>query len=139
MNGRFFYPSTVKLLFALLLIMGLQACNSSNAQTAQIKRITNDELKELLSNSSVQLVDVRTPQEYNQGHIGDAQLIDFMRPDFKEKVSKLDKDQPIVVYCAVGGRSYQSTEVLKSLGFKEIYDLKRGIAGWAQAGLPTKK
>ena len=138
MNGRFRYTKSVKVVLGLVMIFALQSCTSSNAQSPQVKRISNEELQTLLAKSNIQLVDVRTPQEYAQGHLANSQLIDFTRPDFKEKISQLDKDQPIVVYCAVGGRSASATNVLKSAGFKEIYDLQRGIRGWLAAGLPVE-
>jgi rhodanese-related sulfurtransferase len=138
MNGRFTLIRSVILLTGIMLILSTFSCSSTNAQSAQIKRIANAELEELLKKPEVQLIDVRTPQEYSQSHLTNAQLIDFLRPDFKEKISQLDKEKPIVVYCAVGGRSLQATEVLKSAGFKEIYDLKRGIRGWITAGLPVE-
>jgi rhodanese-related sulfurtransferase len=122
-----------------VLLLSFGSCSSSAAQSAEIKRISNQELQELLQNPEVQLVDVRTPNEYNQAHLANAQLIDFMKPDFSEKVDQLDKSKPIIVYCAVGGRSMQSTRVLKDLGFTEIYDLQKGIRGWLIEGLPVTK
>ena len=123
----------------IVTLMLVSQCSSSQAQQVpQVKRISNQELQDILQNmEDVQLIDVRTPDEYGQGHLENAQLIDFLQSDFKEKVSKLDRDKPIVVYCAVGGRSAQSAKILESLGFKEIYDLKKGIRGWLAENLPV--
>lgn len=127
------------LFVSLLLLTAITGCTSSQAQSGKIKRIDNTELRLLLDSQEIQLVDVRTPNEYRQGHLKESQLIDFMQPDFAEKVALLDRDKPIVVYCAVGGRSHQSTQELLKMGFKEIYDLKRGIKGWTAEGLPIEK
>ncbi|MFZ9045294.1 MAG: rhodanese-like domain-containing protein [Cyclobacteriaceae bacterium] len=117
----------------------LVGCSPSNAQDGFIHRIENQELKKLQMTTALQLVDVRTAGEFERGYIEGARLIDFTKADFSEKVGKLDRTKPIAVYCAVGGRSYQSTAVLKRLGFQEIYDLKGGIQGWKKEGLPLKK
>lgn len=139
MNSKHLF-TIIRISFSLFFISFLFAnCNSSQAQSAQIKRIGNQELQQILESKEVHLIDVRTPNEYNQGHLMNATLIDFMQSDFKEKISKLDKSKPIIVYCAVGGRSQQSLSILESAGFTEIYDLKRGIRGWLSEGLPVTK
>ncbi len=81
--------------------------------------------------TSPQLIDVRTPREYDTGHIENAVNIDFLSPDFEEKIlAQLDKDKPVFVYCQVGGRSAKAATVLKKQGFKTIYELKGGYAVW---------
>lgn len=94
------------------------------------KVVTKSEFKELLKKEDVQLIDVRTPEEYSAGHIGDAKNIDFYATDFKANMSKLDKEKPVLIYCKSGGRSGQTAEMLKELGFKEVYDLEGGYSGW---------
>jgi len=114
------------------------ACSTaSDAQ--QYKRIDNEELKELMKKDDVQLIDVRTPEETSYGVIEGAKLMDFYNPNFVNNVKGLDKDKPVIVYCAVGGRSASASQKLKQLGFKEIYDLKGGIRGWQQGGNPLSK
>ncbi|MCB9053053.1 MAG: rhodanese-like domain-containing protein [Lewinellaceae bacterium] len=78
-----------------------------------------------------QLIDVRTPEEYNEGHIEGAVNIDFYADDFEQQLQqKLDKGKPVLLYCRSGSRSAQSAEQMKALGFKEMYDLKGGFMAW---------
>jgi rhodanese-related sulfurtransferase len=78
----------------------------------------------------VQLIDVRTSEEYSKGFIGEAQNIDYNSIDFVNQISKLNKDKPVLLYCAMGGRSSKASKVFKSQGFKKIYDLKGGFLSW---------
>ncbi|WP_300569652.1 thioredoxin domain-containing protein [Flavobacterium sp.] len=83
----------------------------------------------------VQLLDVRTPGEYNTEHINNATNVNWNGDDFVSQVEKLDKTKPIFVYCKVGGRSGQAASKLEELGFKEIYNLDGGIMKWNASGL----
>ena len=79
----------------------------------------------------VQLIDIRSPREYNEGHIDDAININFYNKDlFLREFQKLDKSKPIYIYCYSGGRSHRASQKLKDLGFKEIYDFKGGYKEW---------
>ena len=84
----------------------------------------------------VQLIDVRTAGEFAQGHIANAKNIDVNSNDFQQKVSKLDKNKAIMIYCLSGGRSSNAMNVLSSMGFKEIYNLSRGMMSWRAANMP---
>ena len=110
------------LVFFLILV-------SCTQQKPKIQQVEKKIFQELIK-QEVQLVDVRTPGEYQGGSIGNAQNIDFNSTDFKAQVSKLDRNKPVLVFCAVGGRSARASKVLESLGFKEIYDLKGGYSAW---------
>lgn len=82
------------------------------------------------------LVDVRSPQELREGSIAGSSLIPFwniMKGEFD-----LPKDRPILLICAVGGRSYAAGQILAQKGYKEIYNLQGGIDAWKRAGLPLK-
>ena len=69
-------------------------------------------------------------EEYNKGFIEEAQNIDYNSIDFVNQISKLNKDKPVLIYCAMGGRSSKASKVFKSQGFKKIYDLKGGFLSW---------
>ena len=86
-----------------------------------------------------QLIDVRTPQEYSTGHLANSRMIDFKGKDFREKMARLDPDQPVMVYCAAGGRSTAAAALLEELGFPEIYELEGGINRWKEAGKVVEK
>ena len=92
-----------------------------------------------ITQPDVQLVDVRTPEEFSQGHIENAVNIDFMADDFDAKVANLDKEKPVMVYCKSGGRSAKASARLKELGFKTITDLEGGITNWTSEEKPTVK
>lgn len=106
----------------------LAAC--STPSSPQVQLIGNQELIELQASGNLQLVDVRTPEEIAHGIIEGAENIDFRNKNFNERIARLDKDQPIAVYCAAGGRSGKASEILLSMGFKEIYDLTGGFSQW---------
>ena len=79
----------------------------------------------------VQLIDVRTANEYNSGHIDDAVNIDIMNnATFEQEVQKLDKSKPVFLYCKLGGRSKKASKKLEELGFEKIYDFSGGYSAW---------
>lgn len=88
---------------------------------------------------NLQLVDVRTAQEFQTGHLENALLIDMYSSDFYERLQTLNKDQPIAVYCAVGQRSFQVYELLQQKGFKEVYHLDGGIQAWQMANKKVQR
>lgn len=121
------------IVLAAALSLSFFACNSSpkgnELNPNAFKAGLNDKKDEIL-------LDVRTPGEYNDGHIKNALNIDWYSPDFKEQVSKLDKSKPVFVYCKSGGRSGQAVQMLKGMGFTEVYDLDGGITRWKNEGMP---
>lgn len=118
-----------------VIVLSTVACSTSSSQ--EIANITPEELADMLNNPEVQCVDVRTDAEVDQGKIMGAKHIDIYDPAFATNIDKLDKDQPIVVYCAVGGRSAQAASQLKEMGFKQIYNLEGGMRSWKSKGYPV--
>ena len=86
--------------------------------------------QEEISAEEVQLVDVRTPEEYSEGHIKGAENIDFFADNFLVQFEKLDKDRPIYIYCRSGNRSSKVAAKLSEAGFSRIIDLKGGYKAW---------
>lgn len=87
----------------------------------------------LLGNPGIQLVDVRTPKEFSDGHIKGARNIDFYSADFAQQLEKqLDKNQPVMLYCRSGKRSEKAARKMAELGFREVYDLQGGFLAWPQ-------
>ncbi|MDC0862579.1 rhodanese-like domain-containing protein [Flavobacteriaceae bacterium] len=104
--------------------------SSCAQETKQYQLISQEEFAEILT-KEIQLLDVRTPQEYQQGYIEGAVLINFFDPDFVTKVSTIfDKNKPLYIYCAVGGRSNKAVRKLIAVGFDSVYDLKGGFTKW---------
>lgn len=83
---------------------------------------------------TAQLVDVRTPGEFAAEHIDNAQNINWNSDDFDAKIQKLDKNQPVYVYCKMGGRSAKASQKMSELGFTKIYNLDGGFLKWSSAG-----
>jgi len=84
----------------------------------------------------VQVIDVRTPQERHQFRIADTRLVPV--GDVIRGVFKPDLAQPLIIICAVGGRSYVAGKVMFARGYREIYNLEGGIDSWRRAGLPLE-
>ena len=101
--------------------------------------VSPQEMQQLLKLDEVQLVDVRTPSEFSDGHIDTAQNIDFRSPTFAQDILKLDKEKPVLLYCHSGGRSAKCAKKLQEAGFKKIYDLEGGISRWKHEGLAIKQ
>ena len=87
--------------------------------------------------ASLQLLDVRTPGEYGVTHLKSSQNICVTTPGFKEKAAKLDKTQPVYVYCKSGGRSARASKILADMGFTQIFDLQGGITNWEKQEMET--
>ena len=108
------------------LLVSCQGQTSKSVQTIDSKAYA----EKLTTTENPQLIDVRTPREYEVEHLEKSTNIDWNGNDFTAKVEKLDKSKPVFVYCKVGGRSSQAANKLASLGFKEIYNLDGGIMKW---------
>jgi len=90
----------------------------------------------LAQNSDVNIIDIRTPAEFWDGHVKGAKIIDFYSPKYKQVWAQLDRDATYFVYCRTGNRSSQTLPMLVELGFKNIWHLRDGIVSWQEAGLP---
>lgn len=110
-----------------------------NSCTGQNNKISeNMEPKvfaEKIANTDGYLIDVRTPQEYNTQHIGNAVNININDANFEAQIQNLDKNKPVYVYCLSGGRSGRAKDILSNAGFREVYNLSGGITKWNAEGL----
>ncbi|MBC6411377.1 MAG: rhodanese-like domain-containing protein [Ekhidna sp.] len=98
-------------------------------QVGEIEIIDSSQLKKLKS-KDIPVVDIRTQKEYNSGHIPEVLHIDFMSWAFMEEMEVLDKNKPVIIYCAVGGRSGLAAKRMLANGFKKIYDYSGGFNDW---------
>ena len=85
------------------------------------------------------VLDVRTPGEFSEGHIGDAVNIDFYEASFRSDLDGLDKDLPYALYCRSGNRSGQALTMMRELGFTDVRELSGGIVAWLEAGQPIER
>ena len=123
----------MKTLLFLATLTFIAACSSSsNNVYGQVinKKVEKAEFAKLMKKSGVQLIDVRTSREFSNGFIAGAKNIDYNGDSFEKQIKKLDKNKPVLVYCAAGGRSENAAELLKEWGFKEVYDLIGGYNSW---------
>jgi phage shock protein E len=109
----------------------LAGCSSSNEA---IKKVDPVEFSEVVKQPGVITLDVRTPEEFNAGHIANAININLEGSDFTSEVSKLDMNATIAVYCRSGNRSGVATEQMAELGFVDMYDMQGGILEWEAVG-----
>lgn len=86
--------------------------------------------KQAIGQNDIQLVDVRTSQEFEQGSINGAQNIDFMQDSFLENMGTLDKDKAVYIFCKSGKRSANAREKLLENGFTKVYELDGGFLQW---------
>ena len=100
------------------------------------KTISVSEARALMqSTPDLLIVDVRTPQEYAQGHLNGA--INIPLSDLPLRISGLDPNRTILVYCQTGVRSAEASSFLVSSGFTRVYNLEGGITAWINSGYPT--
>ena len=113
----------MKKVFLLLFIL-LLLCGCSSEKMASVKGVTCSEEKEILKDSSAMLIDVRTKEEFDEGHLKDAINIAYDQiVQVLDTYGTIDFNTPIVVYCKSGGRSSAAAKVLLEAGYKKIYDL----------------
>lgn len=117
-----------------ILISFLGILLPASAVLAQTQLTTNDFQNKLKTTKEAQLLDVRTPEEYSQGHLEKAENIDYRNEAFKNQVEKLDKNKPVFVYCLSGGRSGQAAKILHEKGFTDVYDMQGGYLKWTSSG-----
>ncbi len=134
----------------IVLTVFTTACNSQNSNAATdkpgnailvennkagvYKNIAAAEFKQLIAKGDVVVVDVRTPNEYAQGHIKGAKLINIYDKDFDAQIAKLNKESTTLVYCKSGRRSAGAMRKMESAGFSTVYNLSGGIMTWMRAG-----
>ncbi|GHC39810.1 rhodanese-like domain-containing protein [Roseibacillus persicicus] len=103
--------------------------------TPVLKAVTGAEAKSLVTGENAPIViDIRTAEEFKEGHIEGAQRIEFGTAGFKDELAKLDKSKAYLFHCRSGGRSNKSLPIWKELGFQKLYHLDSGIQGWKKAG-----
>jgi rhodanese-related sulfurtransferase len=127
----------IKLMSLLFLFIGFTSCLKNHSDEIQVIDVAKYEKK--ITEPNIQLIDVRTSEEFSEGHIENAVNIDVTANDFDAKVASLDKEKPVMVYCKSGGRSAKASARLKELGFKTITDLEGGITNWKSENKPTVK
>lgn len=126
-----------KMIGLLVVLLSLTSCIKKPVEGVRVVDVSTYETQ--LKQPNVQLIDVRTPAEYAEGHIANSKNINITGEDFDQQVALLDKSKPVMLYCKSGVRSAKASLRLKELGFENITDLEGGFSNWSGAGKPVQE
>ena len=126
------------LLLTLFVLVGAYVY-SQRRSSARFESMDNGKFAAAIADTTVQLVDVRTPAEFAAGHIPEAVNIDVRGENFESQVqTALDKERPVAVYCRSGARSKTAAHALAAMGYR-VYELNTGFMNWnGQRTEPTE-
>ena len=129
----------MKLLISLI-VAGALAGGSHGAELVAKDQPIKIEQAAAKIEAGVQLLDVRTKEEWDAGHLKGAKLVTLSEEGFADKAKAvLDPKKPVVVYCRSGGRSAKATKLLRDAGFTTVHDMAGGIVAWEKEGKPVVK
>lgn len=119
-----------------LLLFSILSCN---AQQDSDRKLAPDKFEKGISQSGIQVLDVRTSGEYQGGHIKNAMQANWNdRNQFVERVKSMDKDKAVYVYCLAGGRSAAAADWMRQEGFKNVLELEGGMNAWKRENKPVE-
>ena len=135
------------LIVALFSVVGFSSCTRTESKPQQellaqgniASDISPQKFKELSTKNKGEIIDVRTPEEFQSGRIPEAKNINFNEGDFKTKIAELDPSKPVYLYCRSGRRSGLAMDMMQEMGFSEVYNLSGGVLAWSEADLPLTK
>ena len=108
-----------------------------------LKTVTPEEASALIEQngggSGFMILDVRTPDEFNEGHIANAVNIDYYSDSFRGDLDRLEKDKTYLLYCRSGSRSGRVLPLMGELGFEKVYNMGGGFVQWEMKGFPVAK
>lgn len=130
----------MKLSHLMFILSAFLFFNCQKQYAQNIQTVTAEIFEKKISTAKKpQVIDVRTPNEYNEGHLIHAKNMDWLGSQFDTEARKLDKSKPVFVYCKSGGRSAKAASKLKELGFTTIYELDGGFMKWSAQGKKSSK
>lgn len=104
-----------------------------------VKKIAIDEFEKMRKQKDAVVLDVRSREEYEAGHIPGSVNLPINAKDFDEQVKKLDKDKTYLVHCAVGGRSARASAKMHEVGIPKLFDFSGGMRAWREAEKPVEQ
>jgi phage shock protein E len=118
--------------------------NSESADVVKVAAINSHlnpaEFKKMSESGEYKLIDIRTAQEYQAGHLKDSEQNDYYNStEFSKFLDSLDKTQKYLIYCRSGNRSGKALSLMEVKGFKNVSDLAGGYNAWTSAGYPTEQ
>ncbi|HWR33558.1 MAG TPA: rhodanese-like domain-containing protein [Chitinophagaceae bacterium] len=112
---------------------------SCHSQQDSSRNLKPDQFEKAIEKNDIQLLDVRTPGEYNSGHIKNSLQADWNnKTEFNDRIQYVDKNRPVYVYCLVGGRSAAAASWMRQNGFTNVYELEGGINAWKKDRKPLE-
>lgn len=131
-----FCLASAALIALLFFNISLAGCKTQETKPASITNVTADEVYKMLSsNKDYFILDVRSKEEFDSGHIEGAYLLPVS--ELENRLAELPQDKPIIVYCRSGSRSTSAANILLEKGFKEIFNMTGGITEWQSKGFPV--
>lgn len=122
---------TIVYVVITVVLVGWVVMQKVTAQKLKNNRLSVAEFKQAISGGKIQLIDVRTANEYKSGHIPKAINMDVLsQSNFKQQIETLDKNRPTYIYCRSGKRSLKALNQMIKNGYTHIYDLKGGYLEW---------
>lgn len=115
---------------------GVETGTTAVAKPDAPVRVGVDEFASVIASPGVVIIDVRTPEEFAEGHIEGAINIPVEYADYMDQVAQLDPTATYAVYCRSGNRSQPAVAGMASAGITGIYELESGTVGWTDAGQP---
>jgi rhodanese-related sulfurtransferase len=131
-----YFILTVISMFALFLSTAMASPDSGLGNAINVS--TSDAYALIENLPDMVIIDVRTPEEYQAGHLDGAINLDYYSGGFLGRLKSLDKNSTYLVYCRKGIRGGMALEMMRSLGFKKVYNILGGLALWAEEGRPMK-
>jgi len=124
----------------LVLVLGVSA---PLAAGTRFPEVTVDQARELIQQragtAEFVILDVRTPEEFAEGHLSGAVNVNLMAPDFESRLVALNRGKTYLVYCRTGNRSAKAIRAMRRLGFRSAYHMFEGIVGWQKKGFPLSR
>jgi len=126
-------------LFIFLALYAVVSCSQpQSSETLEILSVQEFE-EQMEKNKNAIILDVRTPEEFSEGHIAGAINKDYFNENFQNELDKLDKGRTYLIYCKSGMRQEKTGARMKEIGFEKIYLLDGGITGWQENNKPIEK
>jgi rhodanese-related sulfurtransferase len=124
--------SLFKILIISLVVLTVQSC--FNDQAGVINQVSVEEAANMMKMDQVKVIDVRSELQFTDKHIKNAINIEVENDDLNSYLDRLDKNEPLLIYCNKGGQSERCAQILQDKGFTLIYDMQGGISKWEESG-----
>ncbi len=115
-------------------MFGLNKSKKNNIDVSDASEL----IKNNTNNTEFIILDVRSPEEYAEGHIKGAVNVNYNGHDFEKEIELLDKKHAYLVCCRSGRRSSNAVKLMNKMGFNDVKNLSGGIQKWSKKGLPTE-